>query len=70
MNDQGVYDELGGIPEQDEPEPRKPAIEGGLPPEPVRELGKRKLVEVREALDKATPAPTTKPTNDETEEST
>lgn len=67
---EGVYDELGGIPEPDEPEPPKPAIEGGLPPEPVRELGKRKLVEVREALDKATPAPTSKtvePTTEETE---
>jgi hypothetical protein len=58
VNEPGVYDELGGIPDPDRDlSPRKT---GGLPPEPVRELGKRKLGEVREVLDKAIPAPTDK----------
>jgi hypothetical protein len=60
----GVYDELGGIPEPPERElsPRKT---GGLPPEDVREIGKRKLADVREALANATPAPTTKQRDEE-----
>jgi hypothetical protein len=54
VNEPGVYDELGGIPDPERDlSPRKT---GGLPPEPVRELGKRKLADVRAELEKARPA--------------